>query len=107
MRAGAYNNIIHIYKKVSSVTEYGTEKTNYINKTSVWANIQYISGGRTEENNEYFFGNQVNFTVRYYVEIDDEDRIYWNGKMYRILNVQYLSDITKREKKITAELIND
>lgn len=107
MRAGAYNNLINIFKKISTINDYGTEKVSYDLKTKVWSNVQYITGGRTEENNEYFFGNQVNFTVRYYVDVQDEDRIQWQGRMYRILNIQILPDTTKREKKVTAELIND
>ncbi|MDV3120789.1 phage head closure protein [Segatella copri] len=45
------------------------------------------------------------FTIRYYHNIDEKDRILWKGKLYRILSVE--PDRDKQSIIIRTELIND
>ena len=70
--------------------------------------MKHIGGNREEQNNELFYTDSVEFTVRYYIaqDLDDEDHILWQDREYRITNIYRDPLTTAREIKITAELVN-
>lgn len=107
MRAGAYNKIVEILRKSVTTTEYGADKVvwNAVRRTR--AGVSYLSGSRTEENREIFYAEQVVFTLRSYVEVEDEDRIKYGGKTYRILSINREDDTTRNDVKVTTEKVNE
>lgn len=89
MLAGRLNEIICVEELKIIKNEYGEEQTdNYVYKFKTRAEVKYNGGNRANENNEIFFANDVNFTIRYYHNISELDRIKWGDKYYRILAIE-------------------
>lgn len=89
MRAGALNEIITIEELKVIKNEYGEEQTtNYIKKFNTRAEVKYNNGQRITDNNELFFAYDLTFTIRYYHDITELDRVIWRGEKYRILSVE-------------------
>ena len=89
MLAGRLNEIITIEKLKVIKNEYGEEQTdNYVKKFSTRAEVKYNSGQRITDNNELFFAYDLTFTIRYYHDITELDRVIWRGEKYRILSVE-------------------
>lgn len=107
MRSGAYTTPIEILRKNIVTTDYGTDKLTWETVWKTRADVKWLSGTRTEENREIFYSEQVKFTVRYYIDVQLEDRIMCKGKQYRILSIQDETDTTHNHKTITSELINE
>jgi hypothetical protein len=74
-------------------------------KYSTKARLVHNGGNRVIENNEVFFSHSKTFQVRDYVPVDDYDRIKWDNKYYRILNIE--PDKERMNKTIQGELIDD
>lgn len=105
MRAGLLTESIEIYEKTLVKNDYGEESENWVLKYSTKARLVHDGGGRVIINDEVFYTHAKTFQVRSYVPVEDYDRIKWNGKFYRILNIE----IDKKINNITikAELIDD
>lgn len=104
MLAGLLTEPIQILKLQVERNEYGEQMDYYKPCCTTRANITPVSGGRTDENYEVYYEHRYKFVVRLYVNVDDFDRILWNGKQYRIINI----DENKRQnnKTIITELVN-
>lgn len=105
MIAGILNEIIEIYVPEITRNEVGEQNTNYVLKCKTRARIIHNSGNRTTENNEVVYNYIKTFQVRSYIEISDFDRIKWNDKYYRILNIE--PNKQEQQKSITTELVNE
>ena len=89
MIAGRLNEIIAIEELKIIKNEYGEEQTdNYVYKFKTRAEVNYNGGNRMVDNNELFFSNDITFTIRYYHNINELDRIKWNKNYYRILAIE-------------------
>lgn len=89
MIAGRLNEIIAIEELKIIKNEYGEEQTdNYVYKFKTRTEVNYNGGNRQIDNNELFFSNDVTFTIRYYHNINELDRIKWNKNYYRILAIE-------------------
>lgn len=69
------------------------------------ADVTFDQGSRGYENDELVFVYPKVFTVRYYHQVDEEDRILWNNKKWRILSLE--PDLKKQSLTIRTELINE
>lgn len=106
MRAGVLKDIITIEGLKTLKNEYGEEQTDtYIKKFSTRAYVTFNNGSRIVDNNELFFSNNTTFTIRYYHNIAELDRIIWDNKKYRIISIE--RDIFRQSIKIICELINE
>lgn len=106
MRAGVLNEIITIEELKVIKNEYGEEQTdNYVKKFSTRAEVRWNNGQRITDNNELFFAYDITFTIRYYNDIDELDRIIWNNKKYRILSIE--RNRQWQMINIKCELINE
>lgn len=105
MRAGQYNQIVDVLRKTIEEGDY-TDKEVWKPVYHTKAGVRHNAGGRNIENQEIFFTDTVDFTLRYYVDVQDEDHILWDGREYRILNIFRNFDSTFREINIKTELIN-
>lgn len=89
MLAGRLNEIITVEELKVIKNEYGEEQTtNYVKKFNTRAEVKYNGGQRIADNNELFFAYDLTFTIRYYHDITELDRIIWRGEKYRILSVE-------------------
>ena len=99
MNAGRLKEVITIQKPTISQNEYGANGTQWTDYITTRSDVQFESGNRDTENYTKIF------TIRYYHNIDEKDRILWKGKLYRILSVE--PDRDKQSIIIRTELIND
>lgn len=105
MIAGLLKDRIEIWQPLVVRDEYGNQKTTYQFKTSTRAKIDNVKGERAEENDEVVYVYTKTFHVRIYVNVGDFDRIKWNGKFYRLLNIEPNKE--RQELKIETQLINE
>lgn len=105
MESGRLNEIITVERPTIYQDGYGGNDVVWNEVIKTRADVQFTSGNRATENNEIVFNYNKIFTVRYYHKIDEKDRVIWNGKKYRILNLNY--DRDKQYLQITTELINE
>ncbi len=105
MRAGTLTELITILAPKVVINEVGEQTTEYIDKCRTRAKVDYNSGNRTIENTEIVFNYIKTFHVRYYINVDESDRILWNRKQYRITSIE--PNKQYQEKIIIAEVIND
>ena len=105
MRAGLLTETIQIFEKELIVNEFGEETETWNLKYTTKARLIHNGGDRVIENSEVFFAHTKTFELRYYVPIGDYDRIVWENKKYRILNIEP----NKAQMKLTVktELIDD
>lgn len=104
MQAGQLNEIIKIYKPLTTVNEYGEQLQTWTEHTTTKANITYAGGNRNIENGDVFFGYTKIFKVWKYVDVTEKMQIEWQNKRYRITSIEEVRQYN--EKIITAELIN-
>lgn len=105
MNAGRLNEIIVIQRTKVSKDEYGANKIQWNNLITTRADVQFESGNRTTENNEIIHTYSKVFTIRIYHQVTEKDRIFWDGKHYRILSIE--KDKDKQNLTIKTELINE
>lgn len=106
MKAGLLTETIRIEKPVSNRDNYGADSKKWgtwIEKTK--ASVTFNNGNRINENNEIIFTYQVTFTVRIYHQINEEMRIIWKNKKYRILSLEENKE--RQSITIRTELINE
>lgn len=105
MRAGLLKEQIEIWSKQLTVNEFGEEVEDWIKTYNTRARLVHDGGSRVVSNDEILFTHSKTFQIRQYVPINELDRILWNGKFYRILNIE--PDGVQMNKTIKTELIND
>lgn len=106
MQAGKLRYPIEIQKPVIDRTDSGA------NKKPTWetviitkANVTYHSGNRINENQEVIYDYEVDFTIRFYHEVDEYMRIFWKGRQYRILSIE--KNLYKQSQLIRTEEVNE
>lgn len=105
MRAGLLKETIEVWEKTLTTNDFGEETEEWTLKYTTKARLVHNGGNRVIENSEVFFAHTKTFEVRDYVAVDDYDRIVWNGKKYRILNIE--PDKAQMKLTIKTELIDD
>jgi len=105
MRAGLLKELIQIITPQLEINDFGEQTTEWVNKYETRARLIHTNGGRVNSNGEIFYSHMKTFEVREYVPIDDFDRIVWNDKQYRILDIE--PDDDQMKKIIRVELVND
>lgn len=105
MRAGLLKERIGIYTNIIYTNEYGEETETWELKFSTRAKLIHNRGQRTMPNGEVFYTSVKTLEVRSYVPVNEFDRIEWDNKTYRILNID--PDEAQNKKIISIELIND
>lgn len=105
IRAGLLREIIIIKKPVIITNEYGEEVTTYKFKYRTRARLIHTTGGRGIQNSEIFYDYIKLLEVRRYVEIDEFDRIEWNDREYRVLDIE--PNGGQQMKTIKIQLVND
>lgn len=105
MIAGELTENIAIYRPHIIRNEFNEQVNEYIFMNHTKAKKLNLNGMRNIENNEIVYIYNKKFEVRYYVDVDEFDRIKYDGKFYRILNI----DRNRNEQKITieCELVNE
>lgn len=105
MQAGLLKYVIDIQEVAKSKDEYGAEIEQWQNVIQTKSDVRYLNGSKTLQNGEIINLNQLQFTVRHYLNINEQMRIIYEEKKYRILSVN--NDRLMAKKMIIAELINE
>ena len=105
MRAGLLTERIEILQPDVATNDFGEETTNWVSIYTTKARLVHTGGNRTVQNDEIFYSYTKTFQIRNYVPVQEYDRILWNGKQYRILDIEP----EKQQQQITikTELVND
>ena len=105
MNAGRLTEVISIERPSIAQNDFGANRIQWQKHIQTRADVTFESGTRATENNEVIFSYNKVFTIRYYHDIDEKDRIIWNGKKWRILSLE--PDKAKQLISIKTELINE
>ena len=105
MRAGLLRYMITIQRPVSTKTESGATSVTWTDVLTTRARVEHTSGSFITQNDELFHSYSKTFTIRVYHDIQDTDRISFDGKLYRILSID--KDIFEQQTIINTELINE
>ena len=105
MRAGLLTEKIEIWEKTLVTNEFGEQTETWNLKNTTRARLVHNGGNRVIENSEVFFAHTKTFEVRDYNKIGDYDRIVWDNKKYRILNIE--PDKAQMKLTVKTELIDD
>ena len=100
MNAGELDEIIEILRKKTTTNRFGEEVESYVSQGTYKAHVWHRSGGRRYTNSEVVYDYAKTLQVRIYVPIDENlDVIKWEGKKYRILDVD-------KNKELQCKTIN-
>ena len=106
MIAGLLNETIEIHSPIYHKNEYGEVEDNiYKKKYQTKAQVIYNSGSRITDNNEVFNEYKLQFIVRYYHRINENDRVYFNNRFYQIEAIEKSRQY--QLQKINCSLINE
>lgn len=105
MNAGRLKYIITIQRPTIKQNDYGANGLDWKDYITTRADIQSVNGERVKENNEIVFAYTKTFTIRIFHDIDEKDRILYDGKKYRILSID--KDRDKQLIAINTELVNE
>lgn len=105
MQAGLLKERISIWKSTIILNDFGEETTEWEESCRTRARLIHNSNTRTIENDEIIYPAVKTFEVRYYVDVNEFDRIQWNNRMYSIIDITPDQDI--RKQTIRCQLINE
>lgn len=105
MRAGLFKEQIEIIRAEITKNDFGEETTEWKTIYNTRARLIHDSGSRNLSNEEIVYSYIKTIMVRYYVPVEEFDRIMWNGKTFRIHEIEPSED--KSFKTIKIELVND
>lgn len=96
---------ITIQKLTNTKDSFGANTTLWVNKFTTRTQVTTNSGNRLNQNNEIIHTYNVTFTIRLYHDVEESDRILYNGKKYRIISIN--KDLYKQSISIIGEIINE
>ena len=117
MRAGLFNEEIKLFKKVNKVSEFGKETFGFdrifnqkFYSSKEWkkvrAKVEHKSETRILESESIVFPIVKIFHIRYFHEVEESMRVFYQGKFYQITSI---TGIRERggEKILTTEVVYD
>lgn len=96
---------VDIYSPTVTRSDVGSSVTTWSKTYSTRAKVIFGSGARGVEQNEVLYNYVKTFIVRQYVPVTEFDRIYFQGKYYRIISIDDRREFY--DKEIVAELVNE
>lgn len=105
MRAGLLTEYITIENITTNKNDFGATEKVWKPIIKTRCNIKLNSGNRQTENKEIINTYSITFIIRYYHNINEDMRIVWNGKKYRILSI--FPDKHKQSIDVIGDLINE
>lgn len=105
MKAGVLKEKIKILRNEFVKNRFGEETECWTEVYNTRAELKHDTGSRLNVNNEILYSAIKTFKIRYYVDVDDFDRVEWNGKQYRIISIE--PDVNLQCKYIKTERVDD
>ena len=103
--AGIFKEPITIKRPHAVKNQYGEEVIEYDTIWNTRARIVHDGGGRSTENESIFYTSLKTLEIRRYVPIDYFDIVEWDGRKYRVIDIEPF--IAQQKQQIKIELIND
>jgi len=85
INAGQYDQRITLQQRVSTIDALGQESQSWIDASTVWAKVRPLKG------RDFFAAAQqqatidVQFCIRYRVDVDATWRVLWGGVAYEVV----------------------
>lgn len=96
---------ITIQKLTTTKDSFGANTPLWVEKFTTRAQVTTNSGNRLNQNYEIIHTYNLTFTIRLYHDVEESDRILYNGKKYRIISIN--KELYKQAITIIGELINE
>jgi len=103
--AGKYRYDVEVYSPENAKSSVGSNMTTWTKVYTTKADVRFNSGNRSVVENEVFYDYSKVFILRMYVPIGDFDRIKFDGKYYRVINIDRRKEY--HDIEVLAELVND
>lgn len=84
MRAGGLKHRIEIQSDVETINEYGERVRTWETTITTKADVVFESGTGTMKHGEVFTDYKVGFRIRKYHQVDENMRIIFEGRKYKI-----------------------
>lgn len=109
MRTSGAIRKVEILKSVLTVGKTGSKKSSWSNLfgngSYLWSRVNYNSQRMTARNGNYVLTSSVTFTIRYYPDITEYNRVKWEDRQYRINSIERYPE--RNEMRINADLIDE
>ena len=105
MRAGLLKEVVEIKRAELVKNELGEETETWNTVYTTRARVENMNSSVENQNDELTYVFTKRFTMRFYVPVQEFDRILWRDKLYRVISID--KDIPLQQLVVTGELIND
>lgn len=106
MRGGKLRESVEIFKEVSTTDpDFGSDVNVFESWLKTRADVRYISGGESEQNNTVVNTSSVTFWLRFKEGFTETMQVEWRGNRYAI---EYIEENRKdrRLKLQTSKILN-
>jgi len=109
MRAGLLTKKVSVFHAVQAVSKTGAKKSSWSNLFGdgkvLHARVTYGRQSMTAKNGNFVLTSAITFVIRYYSQINEYMRVYWEDRKYRITAIRRYPE--RDELQIDAELIDE
>lgn len=103
MRAGLLRFPIVILEEAKTKDSFGATKKTWVEFTRTKSNITYKTGDKKVEDNKFINSQNIDFTIRHNIKVDEQMRIQYDGKLYK---VQFINrNIINNSQIVTCDFI--
>lgn len=99
MRAGLLKEKIEILRASIVKNSMGEDIETWNTVYTTRAKVENVSSNIETVNSELTYSYTKRFEVRFYVPIEDFDRLVWRGKIYRVISID-------KDKPLMRTIIN-
>ena len=105
MIAGKLNEVVILAEPIASKNNYGSTKTEWLERKVTKASVVQKNGDRVVVNNEIFNTYTVEFQIWDYHKINEKWRVFWNDNKYQIESI--IPERNKKKLTIITSLVNE
>ena len=109
MRAGLLTRKIQVFHSKLERGKTGANKETWTNlfgdNKFLYARVTYGGQQMKAQNGNFVLVSDITFNIRYYSQINEYNRIYWEGRKYRINAIRRYPE--RGEMQIDAKLIDE
>lgn len=84
MRAGGLKHRIEIQSNIETINEFGERIKTWTTTITTKSDVLFESGTGTMKHGEVFTDYKVGFRIRNYHQVDENMRILFGGKKYKV-----------------------
>lgn len=104
MDAGKLRHRIRLQRYVQAENEHKITVGEWQDLKTVWADANYLKGQEFWDAKNYDAENSVEFVIRYFADLNLDDRIVFNGAIYNITSINNFGFRNKLLKILAVEV---